>query len=83
MRTLFAALFLFGSTALGASAASAEPPSRFEVPRVSDGRAEPRLATHEVLLPADVVARPGESPAEALARALDAAEPRAHEGKAR
>jgi hypothetical protein len=47
------------------------------VPRIDP--LERRLApevdahTHEVLLPADVVARPGESPAEALARALSEA----------
>lgn len=66
MRTLLAGLLTFAATAL-ASSAGAEPPPRFEVPRVTEARA---LPTHEVLLPPDVVARPGETPSEALARAL-------------
>lgn len=72
MRTLIAALFLMGS--VGASSAGAEPPSRFEVPRLHDASADTRVPTHEVLLPADVVARPGETPSEALARALHASD---------
>ncbi len=78
MRTRLAGLLALGASAL-ATPARAEPPPRFEVPRVTDARAVP---THEVLLPPDVVARPGETPREALARALRAepterAQPRA------
>ncbi len=70
MRTLFAAL-LFGPALALAPAASAEPPSSFSVPRV-DRLDEPALDAGELVLPADVVARPGETPTEALARALHA-----------
>lgn len=72
MRIVFAlGLSLAG---LFTGAVRAEEPRRFEVPRTSQirERAEtPDAApTHEILLAADVVARPGETPAEALSRAL-------------
>ncbi|HEY8431049.1 MAG TPA: hypothetical protein VIL20_21870 [Sandaracinaceae bacterium] len=69
MRPALAALLV----SLAASAA-AEPPSRFDVPAAGD-RSPDAPPTHEVLLPADVVARPGEDPRAALARALHADEP--------
>lgn len=55
-------------------AAAADEPTRFEVPRIdreqiASERPE-KTPTHEVVLAADVVARPGETPAEALSRAL-------------
>ena len=77
---------VFGSATLGARAARAEPPSRFEIPERVEVReavrdtptrdtATPGAPTHELVLLADVVARPGETPAEALSRALHGEEP--------
>lgn len=68
MRTALAALLV----SLAAPAA-AEPPSPFEVPGEGEASAD-APPTHEVLLPADVVARPGEDPRAALSRALHADE---------
>lgn len=53
---------------LGAGVAVADAPHRFEVPQAADFSSD--IPTHEVLLPADIVARPGETPSTALARAL-------------
>lgn len=68
-----------GSATLGAAAARAEPPSRFEIPEVREAAVRdtptPGAPTHELVLLADVVARPGETPAEALSRALHGEEP--------
>jgi hypothetical protein len=76
---------VFGSATLGAPAARAEPPSRFEIPERVEVREAvrdtvrdtptPGAPTHELVLLADVVARPGETPAEALSRALHGEEP--------
>jgi hypothetical protein len=70
MRTLLAIglTLTFGSVAT----TRADAPSRFEVPErveVQD-TSVPDAPTHELVLLADVVARPGETPAEALSRAL-------------
>lgn len=64
-----------------ASIASADPPRRFEVPEVSDIGSD--IPTHEVLLPPDIVARRGETPREALARALRDADRPTRTGKHR
>lgn len=76
MRTLLAIglSLTFGSVAT----TRADAPARFEVPQRVDvpERVEVRdtslsdAPTHELVLLADVVARPGETPAEALSRAL-------------
>lgn len=66
------ALGLAGAPAVLAEPRS-EPPLEIGVPRLDRAELDPREHTpHELILPADVVARPGESPAEALARALAA-----------
>jgi hypothetical protein len=62
MRSILAlALFLAAPHAVRADA-----PERYTVPRVERGASLP----DEVLLPPDIVLAPGESPTEALSRAL-------------
>jgi len=71
MRTLLA--IGLGLTFGSVATTRADAPSRFEVPErveVQDTAAIPDAPTHELVLLADVVARPGETPAEALSRAL-------------
>lgn len=76
MRTLLA--IGLSLAALPSVSVRADEPVRFEVPRRADVRElaeRPAAApTHEVVLVADVVARPGETPAEALSRALHASD---------
>ena len=70
MRTLLA--IGLGLTFGSVATTRADAPSRFEVPErveVQD-TSVPDAPTHELVLLADVVARPGETPAEALSRAL-------------
>src|SRR5690606_1225498 len=77
---------VFGSATLGPPAARAGPPSRLEIPERGEVReagrdtptrdtAAPGAPTQQLVLLADVVARPGETPAEALSRALHGEEP--------
>jgi hypothetical protein len=66
MRTwLFVALV---SCVLGSGVALADAPRSYDVPRVSEVQRD--LPTHEVILPADIVMRAGETPQQAIARAL-------------
>jgi hypothetical protein len=77
MRILLAGLTL---ALAGAPHVAADEPARIGVPRrveVVDAAHDPTAPTHEVVLPADVVARPGESPGEALSRALHGDDTRA------
>jgi hypothetical protein len=72
MRTLLVIVLSLTFGTLGSAVTRADQPSRFEVPeRIEVREAQATDApTHEVVLLADVVARPGETPAEALSRAL-------------
>lgn len=78
MRTLLAiGLSTFALLPSSPDGARAEPPSRFDVPArvaVVEPARRPDAPTHELVLVADVVARPGETPAEALSRALHASD---------